>query len=247
MPLILLAQPKIEDPTPTYLTKLQHISASQNLPSPLTFTGVGFGSIVARPNVRSIFCILRIANAATGGALSSATIGGVSANIVYQNNVTYSGGWATRYAVFYADIPSGTSGDIVINSNFTGTPTFGVFLDIAVYRLINYDCTTYTERKVGAGTPPNNFASATIDVAANGAVLGDGYLRYVGGGSFTLAFSNLSTVNTTGPTSPNVSTYAMQEFTSLQTVSTSLSTNGSASTNINALNYLLYSVPPLSI
>lgn len=91
-----------------------------------TFSTVDIGA--AHPN-RTVVVTATWNAGAVGVLLSSATIAGVSATII---QTSASAGWE-RSAILYANVPSGSSADVVLN--FSGTINNGAA--IGVFRLID--------------------------------------------------------------------------------------------------------------
>ena len=78
----------------------------------VTFTGVSFGSVISPQR----YIVISVAWVSSSNTLSSATIGGVSATINAQDNNI-----AGRTAIIIANVPTGTSGTVILN--FTGSAT----------------------------------------------------------------------------------------------------------------------------
>lgn len=107
---------------PTWLSS--HSSGTDG--SSVTFSSVGLGDADA---ARSIIVAVGARKASPSATLSSATIGGVSAAILHQT--TRDG---NTVAIIAADVPTGTTGDVVLNWSTTVLRHFA-----AVYRTVEAD------------------------------------------------------------------------------------------------------------
>lgn len=125
----------------TSLTFLQAETNVITTASTYTFTSVNIGA--ANVN-RVIACAVYLRGNAT--AITSATIGGVSATVL-----TSSGGSTVRMQIIYASVPTGTTASVVINTGGTFTQ-----INIATYRIITVNPTHADTQAVSgapAGTP----------------------------------------------------------------------------------------------
>lgn len=113
---------------------LSNEAAIETDASTYTFSGVSFGAEDASRYIHVAYTGLKAASV----SISSATIGGVSATVV---DVVPAGSWS-YVAHLYALVPTGSSGDIVIN--FGGTQDAGI---CSVYRIVS----------------PSNLPSAGVD------------------------------------------------------------------------------------
>lgn len=125
-----------------------------------TMTGVNFGTADANRRI-----VIGIASRSTGATytVSSATIGGVSATILAQNDQTLAGA-RNVHAYITADVPTGSSGTVAITMS-----TGGLRLQIATYRVISNSALVLADDDSNLSTGTN---SATLSIAAeNGIVL----------------------------------------------------------------------------
>jgi hypothetical protein len=129
-----------------------------------TFTGVNFGS--ADANRRIVIGVLARASA-IGRTVSSATIGGVSATILSQQDLNLSGAGYNVHAYLTADVPNGTSGTVAI------TLAAGALrLQIATYRVISNAALVLADSKSKTSGASGSATSESVSVAAeNGIVL----------------------------------------------------------------------------
>jgi len=126
-----------------------------------TITGVNFGTAAANRRI-----IIGIASRTTNATLtvSSATIGGVSATILAQNDQTFSGSARNLHAYIAADVPTGSSGTVAITLSASA-----LRLQIATYRVISNSALVLADDDSNLSTGTN---SATLSIAAeNGIVL----------------------------------------------------------------------------
>jgi hypothetical protein len=114
-----------------------------------TFSTVDFG---AAHSTRKIYCVYNT-RATTGRTISSATIGGVAATIHVQQ-VRTAVGADQMVGIFSADVPTGTSGDVVVT--LSGTPPAANRQYLGVYRVLNQtgavDDTDSVAAGAGSGT-----------------------------------------------------------------------------------------------
>lgn len=138
------------------VTNTDHASDGTNA-SLYTFSGKALG---AEATDRKI--VVMIMATAPSGDMSAVTVGGVSASSLgYALGGTYyAGAWI-------ADVPTGTTGDIVIT---VGSSI--VRCDISVYRLTNSDGTIPAS---GSGTDTSSPYTGSINVPARGAAFGVTY------------------------------------------------------------------------
>ena len=126
----------------------------------ISFTSVAFG---AENSTRRIYVVV-LARAASFRTVSSVTIGGVSATLFLNNPSTSLG----PFAVFGADVPTGTSG--TVNVTFSGLVDTTV---ISVYQVLNQS-TAINSVVVGSSATTIfsvTSVSRTIDTSALGFVL----------------------------------------------------------------------------
>lgn len=97
--------------------------------------------------------------------VTSMTIGGVSATkIVEKNNAP---GPQTFCAIWIADVPSGTSGNVVITYQFSSGSS-----SICVYAAYNTNSATETDSEVPGFTAP---ITLSVDVASRGIIIGHAF------------------------------------------------------------------------
>lgn len=126
-----------------------------------TFSGVSLGA--ADPN-RIIVITGCFGTAAGGESISSATIGGVAATIGTGGGYGGSGDDGMS-RIFWAKVPTGTTGDVVIN--FSGNATDGC---IGVFRVIADSISAFDSDTLNENTAdPINLS---VDVEAGGFIVG---------------------------------------------------------------------------
>ena len=164
-----------------------------------TFASLSFGAAASNRN------IIVVAHSRAGGAVTGATIGGVTATV----NATFTDGFA-RVAVFSAVVPSGTSGSVVVT--YASSPersTVGVW---AAYGTLAYDShgTNGAGKTVAITAPSDALVIAAMTQLAlndwtfttpaedyNAAVAGP--MQYLGAhgeppaGSYTVTVSSVAT------------------------------------------------------
>jgi hypothetical protein len=129
-----------------------------------TFTGVNFGA--ADANRRIVIGVLLRAGG-IGRTVSSATIGGVSATILNQQDLNLSGAGYNVHAYLTADVPTGSSGTVAIT-----LAAGAVRLQIATYRVISNAALVLADNKSKTSGASGGATSESVSVAAeNGIVL----------------------------------------------------------------------------
>jgi hypothetical protein len=129
-----------------------------------TLTGVNFGT--ADANRRIVIGVLS-RSGTSGKTVSSATIGGVSATIIDQQDLNLVGGGYNVHAYLAADVPTGSSGTVVIV--FSGSM---LRLQIATYRVISNAALVLADSKSKTSGASGGATSESVSVAAeNGIVL----------------------------------------------------------------------------
>jgi hypothetical protein len=136
----------------SYITR---VTSTSNL-STYTFSATSIG---AADSDRKVYCVF-IWSAGVS-ALSSATIGGITADI--HIDATSAGAATRNIAIVSADVPTGTTADIIVN--LTGSPAR---MSCAVYRVISQvgGVLTASDTSETAG-----LLSTTINVTTTGAVI----------------------------------------------------------------------------
>lgn len=115
---------------------------------------------------REVWGLINWVGVSAARSLSSADIGGVSAAIQTQTNITDGVGESLGSAIIYAAVPSGTTA--TFNLNFSGSITGVGIGKVAVYNRTVITSSSSTNQSV-SGT---NTVTRTPDVANQGAVLG---------------------------------------------------------------------------
>lgn len=134
----------------------------------MTFESLSFGA--AAENRYIIAVVSGVASSGTR-TISSATIGGVAANIDIQHAAGQS-----QIGIIKALVPTGTSGDVVVV--WSGLQAAG---GVSVYRAINLQSATVTDTATPAvDTSPPLERTANLDVSANGFIIG-GAIGYTSG------------------------------------------------------------------
>ena len=129
-----------------------------------TLTGVNFGT--ADVNRRIVIGVLS-RSGSSGRTVSSATIGGVSATIIDQQDLNLVSGGYNVHSYLAADVPSGSSGTVVIV--FSGSM---LRLQIATYRVISNAALVLADSQSATGGASGGATSESVSVAAqNGIVL----------------------------------------------------------------------------
>jgi hypothetical protein len=147
----------LSNPSMTYVTATSNTGTSL---STVTFAGVSLGAAASNR---------KIVVAWGGGGnytLSSATIGGVSASAIVSDAQSTN----LRVGIIIADVPTGTTGDVVLNfsSAAVSRPT------IAVYRVVDLASST-AHATASDTTASSGVVSTTINVPANGFVIASSY------------------------------------------------------------------------
>jgi len=126
-----------------------------------TFAAQNLGTAAAD---RYIIVAINGTDGGVGGAIDTVTIGGVSATIVTQ--AAHANGQIVGFAI--ANVPTGTSGDIVVNFDHVGD-TSGRCA-IAAYRVDDLDSPTPVDSDSADGTGTSN-ASVTLTTDTDGFVI----------------------------------------------------------------------------
>lgn len=141
--------------------------------STYSFPGLNFG---AAASGRYVIAAIAWRSAGTTNDISSVTIGGVTATSLERARNT-GGGNLSACDLFIAAVPTGTTGEVVVNTTETA-----VRLGVAVYRLEGVSSPTPQHTGVGqTGTTTNN---ASITPAADSHVVG---IAFNGNGSCVLS------------------------------------------------------------
>lgn len=129
--------------------------------SAFTFSSQSIGAAPGGGETRLVVVAIGVVDNSKSMAISSVTIGGVTATIHANGTDTVSGS-RSRAAIASAVVPSGTTADVVVNmtTNCTG-------MAIDVYRIMNPTSTTPADTLATGGNSP----SGTIDVPAGGILI----------------------------------------------------------------------------
>jgi hypothetical protein len=120
-----------------------------------------FGTAAAS---RKLLLVFATRTEGTSVSASSATIGGVSAAKVTEAQTGTASG--SKYVVMYiADVPTGTSGNYVVNLSGSG----GGMAGIAVYRITDLSSSTAFDTMADQNEDP---LANTLDIPANGFAVG---------------------------------------------------------------------------
>jgi len=134
-------------------------------PGTYTFTGVSFGTAASDRVV--VVYISYAASAAS--SITGVTIAGVAATLAVTANTSSQ----IRVAsIYYASIPSGTSGTVVASTNLTVTPVPGFCVSYSMYGLSSTTPTTGVSNNDVVSVAPS--ASVTI-TPNNGGIIVAGY------------------------------------------------------------------------
>jgi hypothetical protein len=138
----------------TYLDHQQTSTGSNTF----TFSGLSFGPVLQGRYI--VACVSWLASPSL--ALASCTIGGVAAAILTQVQSGNPSG--SSAAICIAAVPAGTTGDVVLNWGGAGV----VIGSVAVYSIYGIQSPAAS----AVATNINNSPSVTLNVPANGAVIG---------------------------------------------------------------------------
>ena len=123
-----------------------------------TFSGMSFG---AADSARRMFCCVGWDNAGAGFSdITAVTIGGISATKVIGTNTS-----DKACSIWYADVPTGTSGSVVLTGNAWG-------LAISLYRALNVG-SIFDSASVTSST---NSVSTTVDAENEGIIVASSYV-----------------------------------------------------------------------
>ncbi|MEB3209662.1 MAG: hypothetical protein VKK63_12215, partial [Synechococcus sp.] len=136
--------------------------------STYTFTAASIGA--ADSNRRVVVAFGARAGSNTAFSISSATIGGTSATILVQKDATDDGGNKDMAALLIADVPTGTTADVVVNMSRSG-----VRAAMATYRIVSTSALTVIDTADGSGSASVNMS---LDVQPSSVALAVGASRY---------------------------------------------------------------------
>lgn len=126
-----------------------------------TFSGQSFGDEPGAADTRYII-VGAGGRAGSNLTVSSATIGGVAATVVIASGATNA-----PAAIFIAEVPTGTTGDVVVTYSGAGM----VSSAIGIWRMINPISSTATDTASDI-TPASGVLNLDLDVTAGGAAVG---------------------------------------------------------------------------
>lgn len=152
------------------ITAFSFIGSTTNNDNATTYTFSAASLGAADSNRRIIVAFGARAGSNTAFSISSATIGGVSATISAQNNAQDDGGNRDAAALIIADVPTGTTGDVVVTMSRSG-----VRAAIGVYRVIASSALTAIDTATDSGSAS---ASMSLDVEPSSIAIAAGASRY---------------------------------------------------------------------
>ena len=139
-------------------------SSTANTTSSYTFSGQSLG---AAASDRKIFLGASMsAHTVATLAFGTVTIGGVTATQIVAGNADYKDS-LHPVAIFVADVPSGTTGDIVLNVGSGSAANCG----IAIYRATGVGPIVYSDTTNGGSFPSPNTVSLVAQAPRNSVVL----------------------------------------------------------------------------
>lgn len=171
-----------------------------------TFADQPIGDAPLAPNVRYVVFIFLLASNET----VTATIGGISAPVIYSANTTAPNGFVARWYMIAANVPTGTTATVVVNLVNPAVLSRGT-----VSTMINLDGSSTFDTSADAGTGETN---QDIDCPAGGGILASGLWGANTGSVTTSAnFDNISTLFVQGIGLNGGTTVAGQTYASTQT------------------------------
>jgi hypothetical protein len=171
-----------------------------------TFTDQPIGDAPLAPNKRFVVFVFKL----SANRTVTATIGGISAPVIYSANTTAPNSLVTRWYMIAAEVPSGTTATIVVNLNTAAVLTSGT-----VCTLLNLDGSVVSDTSADAGT---GITNQEIDCPAGGGILAVGTWGASTGASTSSAnFNNIDTLNVDGIGLNGGTTVAGEIYPSTQT------------------------------
>jgi hypothetical protein len=156
-----------------FLAEFLHLTAGTNVASTAVFTSVSFGAPHSNRTLYGAFHT-RIA---TGATVDAVTVGGVAATIHAQISQDFVAA-DELVCIFSANVPSGTSGDVVVTCSTTTTVNR---LYLGLYRVLNQtgtiddsDTVAVNANTTGTRTLDPTVVGGAVIAAATGAAEGDG-------------------------------------------------------------------------
>lgn len=149
-------------PTAVAVPSLSFLTSDTTTANETTYTfSLTFG---AAASDRKLIMVFATRTEGTSVSASSATIGGVSATKIEEAQ-TGAGSGDKYVVIFIADVPTGTSGDWVINLSGSG----GGMAGIACYRVVDLGSSTAHDTATDANADP---LSTTLNIPENGFAIG---------------------------------------------------------------------------
>jgi len=193
-------------------------TATATAGNPRTLAGMTFGDAAPRRLI-----VLSIGSIATGGAISAVTIGGVSATLAVSSNFS-----ASYVDIWYANVPTGTTGNVVITQA-------GIWNRVVVSLYAVYGLRSFTPTATATDTDNNATVTLSLNVNANGVVVAGAWANFLASSTPAAATWNGLTENwdTAYDTTRRV-TSASGLFTTVQTPATITCTGMTGNTRIGA-------------
>lgn len=135
-----------------------------------TITGIAIGAVRSD---RRVFELINMATAGADCALTSATIGGISATIHVQVSQVISGGYL-RSVLISAQVPTGTTANVALTFAAGASDYSGNVSSVRVIDLVSDTPLTTPVTFAGVADP----ASVNVDVQANGVMFAVISTRY---------------------------------------------------------------------
>jgi hypothetical protein len=151
-----------------------------------SFSGVNFGDRPKGRNKRWIVCCAQTFGSSPVSLSGTPTIAGISAPVIYSDTDSPVTAAAYRFNWFAAEVPNGTSGDIVFSTPSSTNQT------LSVVRAVNLSAASVSDSDTDGGVAVTSLA---IDCPAGGAVIGVGITTYSSGGPTSGPFANLTSLN----------------------------------------------------
>jgi len=189
---------------PDAIISLTDQSSSTTNSGTYTFSGMNFGSASADRYI-AVAIGAGIGSFGGGVAISSVTIGGISATIVLQQAANVSGSGALS-GIAIAAVPTGASGAVVVTLGATHQNCA-----ITVYAITGLLSATETDKNSATGANP----SSTVNCNAGGVTIGAATGRNGGG---TTTWTGLS----------ESSDFALESLTTISSAASAFSTSQSS-------------------
>lgn len=167
------------------ITAFEFIGSTTNNDNATTYTFSAASLGTADANRRIIVAFGARAGSNSAFSISSATIGGVSAIIAVQKNAVDDGANTDIAALLVADVPTGSTGDVVVTMS-----RGGVRAAMAVYRVVATSALTSIDTADSSGSAS---ASMSLDVQPSSIAIAVGASRYFDSTGHT--YSGIATRN----------------------------------------------------